>query len=307
MALTKKTYTGTFTKISIDVTMTVQSQRRRNLQGSSSTTEKEDTIDCTPKITEGDSSTLDCGTGSDVPLSIELEDDTIGGDPDNIKVETNPSPNYTDTETLKSFNELPSVNITNITSNSCSSTGKYVITGTILEDGKTLQNQDNITIPFETPDSSGLCAMNVNSKAVTINCENTEEFTAPDIITIAAQTIYDKNGNVSLFKFANDFSVGGFSCEISDNSLKNPFSKNYSLTPSSSGSTSGARYHFHKKSSGLSGGAIAGLVIACVAVVAIIAGVAVFLKKSSFSKSQEVAASIDNTASINKLNLENKI
>ena len=305
MALTKKTYTGTFTKISIDVTMTVQSQRRRNLQGSSPTTEKEDTIDCTPKITEGDSSTLDCGTGSDIPLSIELEDDTIGGAPDNIKVETNPSPNYTDTETLKNFNNLPSVNIINITSNNCPSTGKYVITGTILEDGKTLQNQDNITIPFETPDSSGLCAMNVNSKAVTINCENTEEFTAPDIITIAAQTIYDKNGNVSLFKFANDFSVGGFSCEISDNSLKNPFSKNYSLTPSSSGSTSGARYHFHKKSSGLSGGAIAGLVIACVAVVAIIAGVAVFLKKSSLSKPQEVATSVDNNSSINRLNLNN--
>ena len=89
--------------------------------------------------------------------------------------------------------------------------------------------------------------------------------------------------------------------------MKNPFSKNYSLTPSSSDSTSRARNKFYNKSSGLSGGAIAGLVIACVAVVAIIAGVAVFLKKSSFSKPQEAATSIDNTASINKLNLENKI
>jgi hypothetical protein len=63
---------------------------------------------------------------------------------------------------------------------------------------------------------------------------------------------------------------------------------------------------YRKNSGGLSGGAIAGIVIACVVVVAAVIALFALGKSGFFSKSGEVATSIDNTSSINRFNLENK-
>ena len=303
MALTRKKLEGSFKTIKLELSYTYEGKRRRNLQRALETKEKEVTITCEPTLTVGDSSTFNCGDKGDEPIIVDIEDDQISGVPENIKLPENPTPDFTNETNLEKFNDLPSVNIKNITSNNCSSSGKYIITGEILN-GQ-LENADNLTIPFATPDSSGLCSMEVKSKNVEIICENTEEFTAPDVITIGTQTIYNKYNNETLFKISEDFSVSGFTCTISDNSLKTPFPTNYTITPSSSDS-SRARTRFSKKSSGLSGGAIAGIVIACVVAVAAVAAVSFICKKGSISKSHEVVNSVDNTSSINRFNVENK-
>ena len=298
LALTKKMYQASFTTIKIEVTLTVERKRRRNLD----TVELDDplSITCTPTDAQtSDSCALDC-TGGDgsTPITAELEDDQIAGAPDEITVETNPNPDFSKLEALKEFDSLPSVNITKLTSNNCSNTGKFIIEG--VYEGE-LSNADNITIPFSSPDSSGLCSMEVDSsnKKITMNCENTESFEASEII-LSPQTIYDQTGNKNLFKITNDFTAPKqFACEISDNSLK--------ITTSPDGSSSNSYQRFRKNSSsGLSGGAIAGIVIACVAVVAIIGTLIVLTKKGFFSKPRETATSIDNTSTINKFQMDDQ-
>ena len=97
--------------------------------------------------------------------------------------------------------------------------------------------------------------------------------------------------------------------------MKNPFPSNYSITPSNpdssrSSSVPGSdinvgRTNYSKKSSGLSGGAIAGIIISCIVVIAAVIAL-IALGKSGAAKSSEAAASIDNTSSINRFNLDNK-
>ena len=327
IALTSRNYeteASLSESISFDISYTYdEGRRRRNLLRALDTKEEDNgNAKCTLKGSSTNSGVYDC-KAENKPKSLDIIDPIIGGVPDNNKVPENPTPDYRNPDNLDKYNELPAISITSITSNNCSSSGKYIITGTIQK-GE-LVNADNLTIPFATPDSSGLCAMNVNSKDVTFNCENAETFTSPDLITIAAQPISNKYNNETLFKISEDFSIAGFSCAISDNSLKNPFKKN-SPTPDTSIPTSGPeskpttipattpiisqvdRTSYKKNSSGLGGGAIAGIVIACVVAVA---GVATFIalgKTGAFSKSKhpEVDTSVENSNTINKFKMDYK-
>ena len=158
--------------------------------------------------------------------------------------------------------------------------------------------------------------MEVKSKNVTFNCENTEAFTTPDLITISAQPISNKYDNDTLFKISEDFSITGFSCAISDNSLKTPFRNTTQPSttipspetiPTTTPISPSGKTRYTKKSSGLGGGAIAGIVIASVVAVA---GVATFValgKTGAFSKSKNpgVIAS-ENSNSNNKFNIESQ-
>ena len=309
MALAKK---ASFTKFSIEITVIIEAGRRRNLQRILDDKEQDKTIDCELSTEAGGSAVVNCGKGEGKAQRLDFIDDNVAGAPENSKVPETDPPGKDD---LDKINALPSVTITNITSKECSTTGKYLIEGT---SDKTFQTTEKFTIPFSSPDSSGLCSAKVADKKVTINCDNTEEFAAPDFISIDPQLIKYDNGT-GIFKIAEDYSVTGFSCVISDDSLKNPFPTKYSLTPGSSspsGSSSsssgqkgdgkGSRTNYSKKSSGLGGGAIAGIVIACVVVVAAVIALFALGKSGFFSKSGEVATSIDNTSSINRFNLENK-
>ena len=92
-----------------------------------------------------------------------------------------------------------------------------------------------------------------------------------------------------------------FACAISDKSLKNDPGN-----LSSSSSSSGSRL-FSGKSKGLSGGAIAGIVIACIAAVAIVGTIIALSYKGVFSKGVDATqASIDNNSTVNKLNMNNQ-
>ena len=313
MAITQTPGASSFdSSINIEVTITIEAERRRrNLQRILADTVADKGIDCTTDTeTQTDkTAVVKCGEGEGKAKRTDFNSDNIAGAPDNAKVPESELPKKED---LTKIDNLPSITITNIASNKCSTTGKYIMEGTSDE---TFENPEKFTIPFSSPDSSGLCTAKVNDKKVTINCDNTEEFQAPDFISIAPQLIKYDNGT-GIFKIAKAFTAAGFSCAISDDSLKNPFPSNYSITPSNpdssrSSSVPGSdinvgRTNYSKKSSGLSGGAIAGIIISCIVVIAAVIVAVIALGKCGAAKSSEAAASIDNTSSINRFNLDNK-
>ena len=308
LALTKKLPTVEFTSMTIEVTLTIEKNRRRNLD----TVELDDdtTIKCTPNKDQGteNSCPLNCeGKGSN-PVAVEFEDDKISGAPDKVTIDTNPNPDYSKKTALEEFDKLPSLTVTNIASNNCSNTGKYIIEGTFTG---TLNNANDMTIPFDSPDSSGLCNLEVESKNFKLNCENKEEFDVSEIM-LSPKVVYDKSGNEALFKISNDFTAPKpFACAIGNLTTSEPDSTISSLIIISTDIINGTEpaseglKRFTKNSkSGLSGGAIAGIVVACVVAIAIVGAVFAISKSSAAAAGATNAASVDNTTSINKFNLE---
>ena len=308
LALTKKLPTVEFTSMTIEVTLTVEKNRRRNLD----TVELDDdtTIKCTPNKDQGteNSCPLNCeGKGSN-PVAVEFEDDKISGAPDKVTIDTNPNPDYSKKTALEEFDKLPSLTVTNIASNNCSNTGKYIIEGTFTG---TLNSANDMTIPFDSPDSSGLCDLEVESNNFKLNCENKEEFDVSEIM-LSPKVVYDKSGNEALFKISNDFTAPKpFACAIGNLTTSEPDSTISSLIIISTDIINGTepasegQKRFAKNSkSGLSGGAIAGIVVACVVAIAIVGAVFAISKSSAAVAGATNAASVDNTTSINKFNLE---
>ena len=308
LALTKKLPTVEFTSMTIEVTLTIEKNRGRNLD----TVELDDdtTIKCTPNKDQGteNSCPLNCeGKGSN-PVAVEFEDDKISGAPDKVTIDTNPNPDYSKKTALEEFDKLPSLTVTNIASNNCSNTGKYIIEGTFTG---TLNNANDMTIPFDSPDSSGLCDLEVESNNFKLNCENKEEFDVSEIM-LSPKVVYDKSGNEALFKISNDFTAPKpFACAIGNLTTSKPDSTISSLIIISTDIINGTEpaseglKRFTKNSkSGLSGGAIAGIVVACVVAIAIVGAVFAISKSSAATAGATNAASVDNTTSINKFNLE---
>ena len=74
--------------------------------------------------------------------------------------------------------------------------------------------------------------------------------------------------------------------------LDNPSQEKFTM------GSSGSRLTYNKSSSGLSGGAIAGIVIACVVVLATVAIIAVLAKKGVFSGSKAISTNSNNNSTI---------
>ncbi len=308
LALTKKLPTVEFTSMTIEVTLTIEKNRRRNLD--TVELDEDTTIKCTPNKDQGteNSCPLNCeGKGSN-PVAVEFEDDKISGAPDKVTIDTNPNPDYSKKTALEKFDKLPSLTVTNIASNNCSNTGKYIIEGTFTG---TLNSANDMTIPFDSPDSSGLCNLEVESNNFKLNCENKEEFDVSEIM-LSPKVVYDKSGNEALFKISNDFTAPKpFACAIGNLTTSEPDSTISSLIIISTDIINGTepasegQKRFAKNSkSGLSGGAIAGIVVACVVAIAIVGAVFAISKSSAAVAGATNAASVDNTTSINKFNLE---
>ena len=228
---------------------------------------------------------------------MDIEDVNISGQTENIKLTENPNPNYSLKESQKEYETLPSVTIINVTSQNCSTNGTYKIEAYSEQDLTFTEKKDNITIPFSTPDSSGLCVIEAptNKRNLTINCENQEAYTASEMI-IPAQTIFDKDDTTPLFKIGSDYIVPTqFACSIGDNSYKNK-----TAIEKETSSESGQKYFIKNSNSGLSGGALAGIVICCVAAVVAVSAIIAFCRKKLVIK-----LPVDNTSTINTIRTDN--
>ena len=291
IALMKKSSVTTFQNRTINVSLTlIKNSRRRVLDTLDLTDELK--VSCEVGNTEGDAGALDC-TNEDITLDVskaDIEDSNIGGTSDDVKVESNPNPDYSQKESLKAVNDLPTVTITKISQTNCASTGEYTIEGNLIGTLNESLSLDDVTIPFSTPDSSGLCSITKEDDKLTMDCQNTEEFTTSQI-TVPAQVIKDKSGNL-LFRITEDYTADTqFACAISENSEKSENNKGND------------RMYFRQHSSGgLSGGAIAAIVISCVVVVAIVTIIALLLRKNICGKSKIALpeASIDKNNTVNR-------
>jgi hypothetical protein len=291
-------FTGTFTTLTIQVTITIEQSRRRRRNLNTLELDEPTSVKCEPEASTDKSVALNCKSDKNlVPVSSELEGDDIGGAPDEITVDKNPNPDYSKLDNLEDFDNLASVKINNIDGlvSNCSKTGQYEMEG---EYEGELEDNENIMIPFDTPDSSGLCSLTVvdsNNKKLKLTCQNTDYFDVSEVM-LSNKIVY-VNDSTPLFKITNDFTAPKqFSCAISDKSLIVP-------TPAPSDSS---RTRYKKDSSnGLGGGAIAGIVIACVVVVGIVAALIILTKNGTFaSKSAVTATSIDNNSTVNGFKMD---
>ena len=288
---------ATITTITYQVSFITEGRRLRALAEE----EKDGQLECSvdDKSANTNVALLNCkdkaGTVSSVK-KMDLADPNIGGTPEAAQVETNPAYDYSKNLDV----DVPQVNITGIEKGTCSTTGQYKITGTA---SKSLKAGSKITIPFSSPDSSGLCEVTSSGTTVEMTCENTQRFDAPKEMIILPQMIYEADDTTPYFQITNSYTKpNAFSCIISDKSLKNDVGN-----IGSSGSGTGQKLFASKSSGGLSGGAIAGIVIACVAAVAIVGAVIALSSKGFGAKGAEATqAAVDNSSSLNKFALNNQ-
>ena len=233
----------------------------------------------------GDTATLNCDSSSESVTGsitkIELNNDNINGLPDEVNILNNPEPDYSNKTNLDKIDDLPKINITNITGYNCSSEGKFIIMGKVIN-GTLSEKYQNFNITLDNPDSKGICSItNINNLEMT--CENMEEFSVSKVYISSqiVQNIYNK----PLFKIDNNIiSNEQFSCIIGDNSfiLIQPDNTNTNSSIESDiqwPSEEPSYYNRKQSGTGLSGGAIAGIVISCVAVAAIVTILIVLVKK----------------------------
>ena len=300
MTLMKKVSQTSFADIILNIDAVIQkSSTLRLLQQTSDIENLE--VNCKVKESSTTSGSYGCSStqslGGNI-TKVEINDNSIGEVPELITVETNPSIDYTLKTNLEKLDSLPSINITDFDGDECDTSGQWTITGDITG---TLSSADNITIQLSNPDSSGLCKLTVNNNKATIVCENAEEFSTSTIM-ISPQIVNDKYGTTSLFKISNTYtSPYQYSCIISNDWSIPHLESITNSTPSVPSTTSTTNYPnttipetdigqgvtFRKKdSSGLSGGAIAGIVIASVVVVVAVVVLIILCKKGVLFKNK---------------------
>ena len=244
--------------------------------------------------------TLSCGLGesTDDTGAFNCEDSTVSGTP--TTAEENPSPDYSKKENLETIQNLAKINITSMDGSKCLTDGNYNITGEIVGGSFNETEYKNLTIPFSNPDSNGVCEIYIDSSNVTMACHNSEAFEAQDVI-VPNQLINYDDGATPLFLINNDL-TDQFGCAVSLDSdpekVDGGSSDTIDDTPSS---TETGRYYRKKGSSGLSGGAIAGIVIACVAVVAILGAVIALAKSGKILSATKPA--FDQNSTVGNFNI----
>jgi len=212
------------------------------------------------------------------PTSLEIEVDQVDdiSGIEKINSPTNSTIDYSNKDNLQKINNLPEVTIDSINGDSCSENGQFKITGTISDVSNLEDSYSNVEITLSSPESIGLCKIEIDKsdKSIIMTCENKDKFGISQII-LDRSLIQDSEGNY-IFIINTYTSVEQFSCDISLNSIKTEETPNpSSSTPSASSSII---YRRSKKSSGgLSGGAIAGIVVGCVVTIVAVGIVAALL------------------------------
>ena len=298
LALMKQNKTAQFETMKYLVSIIIQKSRLRALKK----TEEIDNIEveCTVGNKTNNAAIYECDDNNSekIPFKIDINSNNISGIPDDVKIETEPNPDFTKKETLELIDILPNVKIYNITSKKCSLTGTYEIKAKIINNKKfDFDYKYNIIIPFFNPDSKGLCIINVELDKINIimTCENIEAFSPTDII-IASQIVYDKDCITPLFKINEDYTAPTqFFCIISDKSLIETSEKYNSI------------FYYNKSSNnGLTGGIIAAITICSIVAISIIVIIIILIKKGYFFNKHNIGSinqTIKSVSVYNKLNI----
>ena len=240
------------------------------------------------------------------PTSLEIETDQVEGISgiEKINSPTNSTLHYSNKDNLQKINGLPEVTIDSINGDTCSENGQYNITGTISDVSNLEDIYTNVEITLSSPESTGLCKIEIDKedKTIIMTCDNRDKFGISQII-LDRSLIQDSEGNY-IFIINSYTSPEQFSCDISLNSIKTEEVSKETPNPS----PSGGMINRKNPSGGLSGGAIAGIVIACVAAVAAVAIVAVLLKNNIISckKKKEINETINTTNNVVAMNSDTK-
>ena len=236
------------------------------------------------------------GTPTDMKIETEYLED-ISGIPDNNDQEyLKGIIDYTNINNLKAIDNLPIVNITNINGDTCSENGQYIITAKYANNkNNNLKNKyNNVVIRFDSPESSGLCQININD-IITMTCENKEKFAVSQIL-IERNVVQDQEGN-DIFIVNSYTNLEVFGCDISYNSI---------INDNSNEQTEKISYlKYRNTKNGLTGGAIAGIIIACIAVIAAIIIVVVLANKGIIFQDcikKQAVPKVDQTTTVNNLN-----
>ena len=286
-----------------------------NLRRLDETVPEELKVDCvltnkTTKTAGYNCTSDDINNGKPINMTLNTDDLnndddlTISGIPDDV-----PPANKDQNTELPKIDNLPVFEITNINGSQCEEDGSYKINGKVTDGNRTYlkDSYKNVEIPFSTPDSSGVCNITVKNKSdVEMNCQNKEEFEAS---TIMLDTMIVKDSNeAELFKIKEYLNQDKFSCIVSVKSDPKPNTTDTNATetittdiittntdaPTNSvpktdniNSTTyeeGINYFPTQKKNarGLSGGAIAAIVICSVVALAIVGAlIALGCSKSS--------------------------
>ena len=285
------------TTIKISIRIVSGSGRLRNLQE-----ENDKDISCTQSSLKNKAGGFICRDENTELNDLELNTDDmddISGVPANVRPsKQNNTIDYSNPENLEALAKLPNIEIEKVNGEECKNNGSYTIEGTITQ-GE-LKDMSNVEIPMSSTDSSALCKIKVNDKKVTMDCQSKEKFSISPIIF--ESTIIKKDGK-DIFLLSNYSTTDQFSCIISTASeearaptLPNTLPSTQTPTPVST-TTPGEdepksvghnRYYSNNSSKGLTGGAIAGIIIACLAAVAIVAALIVLIKKGVFASKKAI-------------------
>ena len=296
-ALTRKEKTDSFQKVHT-LSIKLRISNRRRLRGldevksglsvncnlnSSLETDLAGGYDCTNNEIKG------------TPVSMELETDEISdisGIPENANPEKlTSSVDYSNIANLKKIDSLQSVNIDSIDGDTCSTDGQYIIYGTLNSQGDLQSTYSDVEIRFSSPESSGLCYIQIDNVNITMTCQNKEKFTISQIL-IDRQIVQDSEGN-EIFIINSFTSPEQFACDISLNSVTinltniNSTEPDDTTEPNETSEVSETSeptkknrnsIFFRNNNNKLSGGAIAAIVICSIIVVAGV-GIIIFLNK----------------------------
>jgi hypothetical protein len=276
--------------------------------------------ECTPdKNYEKGNVKLECKTlennNNDFSKSVGLNIDSeaIAGIPDtadpaktDIEISEGLVPNYNKEEVFK--NVLPIIDVVEINGESCGTNGLFTIKGKSNEVITKKENITNFDIELLNPSASSFCNISSSDsdKNIELICGSKNDFDINDV-AIEKQTV-QKDSNL-LFILNSATSSEPFNCIISSNYDLNELPKketnntdggeNGGETGGEKNNTINKRYIYKKASSGLSGGAIAAIIIACAVAVIATAIVLLLIRSGKLLPKKPELTDINNSSTAN--------
>ena len=230
-------------------------KKSNNLRNLEESEEEEEQIECLLNYTEERVGIYNCTDGKLNINDLDLEEepyldsnDFSGSNPDN----SNPIGNN---DTNSSIPTIYEFNTENIDSNGCENKGEFSITGK-LDENSIFEKIKNIEVYYSNPpDSKGICNITSLSK---IECHNQDDF-EEEFLRINNQPLGSFSSETIILKQIN--STETLSCAISSKSLDLEIAE--PIVGNTTNTTDGINNYYIKKdpSRGLTGGAIAAIVI----------------------------------------------